>query len=485
MQHDTANRLSASPPRLFTARSETETASTRMYHASYDRSSMRKRGVTFCEKLPSTFPTHPKHDYDRSPHPVVPRLTYRDVLELREMKVEMALVSKRQQGARGLTNETMAAASVAVPIKAHEKAKELGLALNPIGGRASGSALSHLMDDDESVETTSPSPSPIDSSFRKRASASSFPSSIKLVRRLDEMGDFRPPARERGMGLMVEPTFGLDRVASGDSLRDDFARQMPVSRQGSISSLKRKTSGEFAVEESDFQKELRKAREELEAIAVQETRLGMASQLGGTQSNKGEQHSVAMGGSGTSTPLGLGIGRPTVPSNSDAASPIRSTFASSGLSGIPRSRSSSFAPQPYPPQTESSTLLEQASVSGLPIERTSIGPNRMTHTLKLDQTVEEDRGSLLFPAKDNKAATRPPARTNRPTLPPPKSRNAFRPPSPILAPFARSAPIRATTQLNETPDTAGATAKDKPKRNIFSPPSPILAPFARSELLPL
>lgn len=450
------------PPGLYSTRSESETLSTRSHRASLGRPAR----VTFCEKLPPTFPTHPNYDYDRSPHPVVPRLSYRDVLELREMKVEMALVTKRQQGAAGLTDDALVGGAKPAP----PQDSGLGLQMNREGRPNSPFS---LFEDDESVENLPPSPS---------ALTSSFPSSIKLVSRLHEMGEFRPPARERGMGLKVEQTFGLDRVASGDSLRDDFAKHLSGGNgEGSISSLRRKTSGEFAVEESDFQKELRKAREELEAIAVQEARLGMASQLGGAKSNKGEQHSVAMGSSGSSTPLGLGIIRPSPSLNSETMGHLRSSSSLSSVNGGNRSRKSSLASQQGGLEADASTDI---SIGGLPSERASFAPIHSSIKSGILQGDDGDEGSLLFPSKAlQPSSTRLTARSARTHVPPSQSKNNFRPPSPILAPFARSAPIRATTQRTETLGTAKSSQEGGSKGSIFRPPSPILAPFARSSPL--
>ena len=447
------------PPRLFTSRSESETLSTRSHRAaSLVRPAQPTRRVTFCEKLPSMFPTHPNYDYDRSPHPVVPRLSYRDVLELREMKVEMALVTKRQQGAAGLTNDTL------LPSNKAGSLRDAGLGLQTHRDGRPHSPFS-LLEDDESIENLPPSPS---------ALTSSFPSSIKLVSRLHEMGEFRPPARERGMGLKVEPTFGLDRIASGDSLRDDFAKHMSGNGDGSVHSLRRKTSGEFAVEESEFQKELRKAREELEAIAVQEARLGMASQLGGAKSNKGEQHSVAMGSSGSSTPLGLGIIRPSP------------NLSSENVGMGNRSRKSSLASQQGGFDLAGTLDAANGAVpGGLPLERTSFAPvHQSIKSGILNSGNDSEEGSLLFPTKTAApTTTRPSARISRPTPPPLQSKNAFRPPSPILAPFARSAPIRATTQRSKALGSARPLQQDATAGSIFRPPSPILAPFARSSTL--
>lgn len=378
------------------------------------------------------------------------------MLELREMKVEMALVTKRQQGAAGLTDDALLGIN-----KARSLSQEAGLGLQTNRDGRPHSPFS-LFEEDESVENLPPSPS---------ALTSSFPSSVKLVSRLHEMGEFRPPARERGMGLKVEPTFGLDRVASGDSLRDDFAKHLSGNGDGSVHSLRRKTSGEFAVEESDFQKELRKAREELEAIAVQEARLGMASQLGGAKSNKGEQHSVAMGSSGSSTPHGLGIIRPSP------------SFSSDNVNAGNRSRKSSLASQQGGAESETSSSANPGAMfSGLPAERESFAPVHQSIKSGIVPNGDQDEGSLLFPSK-TPTVTRPFTRIARPPPPPLSSKSAFRPPSPILAPFARSAPIRATTQRTDNLGPARTSQEPPSKGSIFDAPAPILAPFARSSTL--
>jgi hypothetical protein len=471
-------------PRLHTSLSEQETTPTRssllsLGHCAGHRD-RAKRNVSFCTKSPREFPVHTVGDYDRSPHPVVPRLSYRDVLELREMKVEMTLVTRRQQGSAGLGGEKKVSASVqkknepevkkvVQPMRSEldrDQQYQHQYRPQPRSTRETTNPSFTLLENNEASDHFPPSPS---------ALTSSFPSSVKLVSRLNEMGDFRPPMRERGMGLKVEPSLGLDRVGSGDSLRDEFAKHMETPTSAT---LRRKTSGDFAVVESEFAKELRMAREELEAIAVQEARLGLAYQLGGTKSNKGEQHSVAMGSSGSSTPSGLGI-RPSPSLTSggmrtasqSSLNPGGRTRTNSGGSSVlglgqrqvePNMVGTSFVPSPLPDRD----LAPFTRKDGI-----------LSRSEKMVEQSEE--GSILFPTKPI-TTYKPPtniyvsaSNNNNPAV---SSRNTYRPPSPIMAPFARSAPIRATAPRSSRPSAAGPGSSG----GFFRPPSPILAPLARS-----
>lgn len=127
----------------------------------------------------------------------------------------------------------------------------------------------------------------------KSPSPSVFPSSPFLVSQLQRLPHPQPPARATGVGIAVQPTFDMDGLNSPTSgLSSTRGRSQSSLRTNSYASpttrsrLARKTSsdsintspststfgGDQVDEESEFQRELRKAREELDMLAVKEMR---------------------------------------------------------------------------------------------------------------------------------------------------------------------------------------------------------------------
>lgn len=425
--------FSTSPP-LETTQSETDTTPTRSCLVARKGLDARKtRRVRFSTSTPITFTILSSLEYDRSPHPVVPRLTYRDVLEMRELKIEISLVTKKQQALAGLVSDSLTSDNrIQTPA--------------PVSGCNQDSEILSTPLDSPTSFLNDPKTNAIFSNPPSIAVASSFPSSEKLIARLYDMGEFCPPAQESGMGLKVEPSFGLDRVESGDSLHNDFKKHMLASSpcDGSLSSLRRKTSGDFTLEESEFQKELRKAREELEAIAVQEARLGLASQLaGGIKPTKSEQHSVTLGT--TNGPHSWDRALRHSPSLSSESTGTRSRTSSHSSLRHAGASNSVFASDPSPARPPRSMSAHDATPT--------------THARSFAATNDEDEeGSCLFPNK-------------RPSLP--ERASSFRPPSPILAPFARSTPIKSNSYQGSSPVS-------RSKDSIFHQQSPIMAPFTNS-----
>ncbi|KAJ9092272.1 hypothetical protein QFC21_006914 [Naganishia friedmannii] len=216
------------------------------------RARRKQQSVRFCSKPPLEGVALRQCEYDRTSHPVVVRLTYREMVELREMKIDMGIVTKRQVVAGGSVGNTLSDQSHKRNTPRARPLSESALCarFNTGDGTAS-ERLGSGADTDGATSTA----------YITRASE--FPSSPRLLSRLRDMGEPRPPARGSGFGASVEPKFGFDKAMDYDS---------PPPIRDSTRRLARKVGGDFAVEESEFQKELRKARAELETIEVKEVR---------------------------------------------------------------------------------------------------------------------------------------------------------------------------------------------------------------------
>ncbi|KAJ9107723.1 hypothetical protein QFC21_001183 [Naganishia friedmannii] len=442
----------------------------------------KRRSVRFCDKPPLECVALQTSEYDRTPHPVVIRLTYRDVLELREMKVELGIVTKRQ---------IAGGASTGSPI------------LDQNINRNSSPRRSLSGDIFSSATGT------VEGGLERRESvtrASEFPSSSRLVSRLREMGDPQPPERESGMGISVEPTFGLDKVTNYDS---------PPPTVNLSRRLSRKTSGDFAVEESEFQKELRKARAELEMISVQEARKDIEHR------DKIHSHGLTImsgpsPGPAPSTRLqsntGLGLER----------KPSLSIFSNSypGV-GFPDKNVASMYEPPSPTimygdgttptaRTFAPSIHTPHATTPRAIKPTPLSSGFVLSTSAVSQVAEplnakQERGADTYPVKQLCAVGSEPisisaatsAPSTRSQTGPLQIKPGFRPPSPILAPFARSSTLLAaqtpTAELTQIKRPIGLRRESSESRSIgrststptlpprvLKPPSPILAPFARS-----
>jgi hypothetical protein len=438
-----------------------------------DVTAKRKRPcVRFCDKPPVEFVALQRTEYDRTPHPVVIRLTYRDVLELREMKVELGIVTKRQMA----------------------------------GG---GNASSTTPDQNQNWITSSPrrslsgdifSSGPDEAGLGRRGSAtlaSEFPSSSRLVSRLREMGEPQPPERESGMGISVEPTFGLDKVTNYDS---------PPPTVNLSRRLSRKTSGDFAVEESEFQKELRKARAELEMISVQEARKDIKHR------DEIQSHGLAIASGPSSGPLPslklqqnaslelerkpslsifsnsyLGVGFPAKNAASLYEPPSPTIMYGEGTTPTARTFASSIhSPNAATPRAMKPAPLLSGCAPNHAAQSTNLGQERGDHAKQL-YPVGSEPVSILQDASVSSARSR---------TAPLQIKPGFRPPSPILAPFARSStllaaqtatepthikrPIGLRRESSESRPIGRSTSNSTAPPRVLKPPSPILAPFARS-----
>jgi hypothetical protein len=277
------------------------------------------------------------------------------------------------------------------------------------------------------------------------------------------------------MGISVEPTFGLDKVANSP--------QQPVPSRR----LSRKTSGDFAVEESEFQKELRQARAELEMVAVQEVR----------EKNIQDRDRVKTHGL---LPVPSGRNSPSVsphPGLELERKPSLSIFSNSypGVAFPDKNAASLYEP-PSPSFHGIVTPTARTFPSGLhspgstPRQNTawrpSLSEERPSRAEKSGQVV-----GLNIIAQD----------LELPTASAPSPSPAFRPPSPILAPFARSTMLALPTpdiSPRSSPDIIAPRRPSAPRREsseprliprfsatprkVLKPPSPILAPFARSSV---
>ncbi|KAJ9115892.1 hypothetical protein QFC22_005035 [Naganishia vaughanmartiniae] len=470
---------------------------------SLDATARRKRrSVRFCDKPPLECLALQRSEYDRTPHPVVIRLTYRDVLELREMKVELGIVTKRQIAGSGNAATTI--------LGQNQKRNE-----SPTRS-LSGDIFSSGSNAWEESPVAGSRDTDMDSSPTVTR-ASEFPSSSRLVSRLREMGEPQPPARESGMGISVEPTFGLDKVTNYDS---------PAPVGNSSRRLARKTSGDFAVEESEFQKELRKARAELEMISVQEARKDIKYR------DKIQSHGLAIV-SGPSTgpvrPLTLqqnaglelerkpslsifsnsypGVGFP----NKNAASlyePPSPTTLHGGTTPTART----FAPSIHSPSATTPRAIKPTPLSSgfLPsVSAVNAVVDPVSSEQEGDDNVEPVAQPYTISSEPVSILHETPVSSARSHPLPLQIKPGFRPPSPILAPFARSSTLSATqtstnpadaSPMNLTDPSSGSmkrpiglrresseprpiarsTASSTAPPRVLKPPSPILAPFARS-----
>lgn len=427
----------------------------------------KRRNVRFCDLPPRECVALLKSEYDRTPHPVVIRLTYRDILEMREMKVELGIVTKRQVAAGGSAGSTV--------LQNQRNASPV----QSLAGRQSESDAIRIGTDRDSIfdeESRSP--------YATRPSE--FPSSSRLVSRLREMGEPQPPVRESGMGICVEPTFGLDKITNQDS--------PPI--RGPSRRLARKTSGDFAVEESEFQKELRQARAELEMVAVQEVR----------EKNIQDRDRLKTHGLALNSPSH----RPNLPSVLKYNQGVE----------LERKPSLSIFSNSYPgvrfPDKNAASLYEPLSPTGTVTPTTRAFPASIhspSTTPRAQSTYRspplESNNDLTTPPKVESPGVKSPQDVRRselsPDILPSPPKAGFRPPSPILVPFARSTSLRMPSPGNSVrssprpTDDAESSRRPQilrqesseqrlisrfstPATRILKPPSPILAPFARSRI---
>ena len=438
----------------------------------------KRRNVRFCDLPPRECVALLKSEYDRTPHPVVIRLTYRDILEMREMKVELGIVTKRQVAAGG-----SAAAAALLQNQRRNASPVRSLA----GARQSGDS-----DAGMTIECSQGSMSEEESKSPYVTRPSEFPSSSRLLSKLREMGEPQPPVRESGMGICVEPTFGLDKVTNQDSL--------PV--RGPSRRLARKTSGDFAVEESEFQKELRQARAELEMVAVQEVR----------DKNVQDRDRLKAHGLALSSPSNR-PNRPSVLQYNQGVELERKPSLSIFSNPYPGVRfPDKNAASPYEPLSPTATATPTARAFPSSIHSPNTTPRGNGPSRYRSPTLSDGNNDLATPPKaespgghsgpqDTRNGRSPETGLQSPPL-----KAGFRPPSPILAPFARSTSLRIPSpsdSIRSSPrPTDGAESPRRPQilrresseqrliarfptsapRKILKPPSPILAPFARSQL---
>ncbi|KAJ9105062.1 hypothetical protein QFC19_003694 [Naganishia cerealis] len=518
--HDQEDSLSNISNSLQTSENEGETESSQQAGLSaaftLDANAKRKRrSVRFCDKPPMECVALQKCEYDRTPHPVVIRLTYRDVLELREMKVELGIVTKRQVAAGGSAGSTLL----------NQNYKRNTSPTRPLSGGIF-SAGSSPSDGNTSEQGSLTNGSDIDSAPASPACvtrASEFPSSSRLVSRLREMGEPQPPARESGMGINVEPTFGLDKAMNYES--------PPPSRGNTSRRLSRKTSGDFAVEESEFQKELRKARAELEMVAVQKVR----------ERNIEDRDKIKSHGLSIISGLSAGPARPSTLQKTTGLElerkPSLSIFSNSypavgfpdknaalyeppsptaPYGGVVTPTARAFSQSIYSPNASTPRAIKSTPfpsgyslstpTASLPAEAVAFEQERSPNSdsvMQSDVIVGSDPVSIVLDS-----AGLP---SRRPTLTQ-QAKPGFKPPSPILAPFARSSTLLTLPKSTETspPDAIPSATLTDPSngstkrpfglrressdsrpidrstgtsttpRKVLKPPSPILVPFARS-----
>ncbi|GHJ90156.1 hypothetical protein NliqN6_6558 [Naganishia liquefaciens] len=438
----------------------------------------KRRSVRFCELPPRECVALLKSEYDRTPHPVVIRLTYRDILEMREMKVELGIVTKRQVAAGG-------GAGVASLLQ--NQKRNASPVRNLAGGRQSVGS-----DPDLRIQCNQESAFDEESKSPYATRPSEFPSSSRLLSRLQEMGEPQPPVRESGMGICVEPTFGLDKITNQDS--------PPI--RGPSRRLARKTSGDFAVEESEFQKELRQARAELEMVAVQEIR----------DKNIQDRDRLKAHGLALSSPPH----RPNLPSvlqYSQGVELERKPSLSIFSNPYPGVRfPDKNAASPYEPLSPTATATPTARAFSPSIHSPNTTPRANGAMRYRSPTLSDSIYDLATPPKAEspgvQSGSQPVRSGDSPddALPSPCLKAGFRPPSPILAPFARSTALRipspddsVRSSPRQTEDPESPRRPQLPRREsseqrliarfpstaprkILRPPSPILAPFARSQL---
>lgn len=426
----------------------------------------KRRNVRFCTLPPVECDALRKCEYDRTPHPVVIRLTYRDILEMREMKVELGIVTRRQVAGGGSAGALL------------QQNKRNTSPVRPLSG---GSAFSK-------AERTPTVAVPKDLSSPYEPRASEFPSSSRLLSRLREMGEPQPPVRESGMGICVEPTFGLDKVTNHDPL--------PVA--GPPRRLSRKTSGDFALEESEFQKELRQARAELEMVAVQEVR------------EKNVHDRDRLKTHGLLPVPGPSQNLPSVLQHNSSLQlerkPSLSIFSNSypGVAFPDKNAASLYEP-PSPSVGGFVTPTGKTFPSGLHSPNT-VSPRQSTATWHTSAQPEQarpmTRESNDSPCQQLVGLNIIPNDLKLPSVSSQPS-SEFRPPSPILAPFARSTALLALPTPDpsprSSPDILAPRRPSGPRREsseprliprfsataprkVLKPPSPILAPFARSSV---
>lgn len=435
----------------------------------------KRRNVRFCDLPPRECVALLKSEYDRTPHPVVIRLTYRDILEMREMKVELGIVTKRQVAAGG------SAGSTVLPNQNRNASPVRSLA----GGRQSGDTDAAGINDESVEEDKSP--------YATRPSE--FPSSSRLVSKLREMGEPQPPVRESGMGICVEPTFGLDKITNQD----------PPPIRGPSRRLARKTSGDFAVEESEFQKELRQARAELEMVAVQEVR----------EKNIQDRDRLKTHGLALNSPSH----RPNLPSvlqyNQGVElerKPSLSIFSNSypGVRFPDKNAASLYEPLSPTSQVTPTARAFPSSIHSPSTTPRAHGPktyrspsSENNYDISTPPREISQSGAVDSSPRDSRRTEQTPVEN---ALQSPPIKAGFRPPSPILAPFARSTSLRipppgdsVRTTSRLTDDAESARRPQMPRRESseqrlisrfptpatrknLKPPSPILAPFARSRI---
>lgn len=316
--------------------------------------------------------------------------------------------------------------------------------------------------------------------------ASAFPTSSRLVSRLNEMGDLLPPEPEAGMGMTVEPTFGLDGRMDAASMRlaeaaaaADRGRRLARKNSGEFyhrpKAIRRMTEEEQEQEdesESEFQRELRKAREELEVKAQEQFRtqqveerdrwkLKAARESG---SPRTAPQAASKSAAFFSTPI-------TTTGPQRAVETVTTTTSSDSSATASPARSDGRASRPGSSDSSASDgSLGFASTAGLTMRKVlhSPLPERDPSPLASPPTavssLERDDDATLLPSTTQTSRSRvgnsifhtttavpaPFARTSaltdsRKDNAPASQQRELKAPSPILAPFARSSPLSSLT----------------------------------------
>lgn len=309
---------------------------------------------------------------------------------------------------------------------------------------------------------TSVGPLGSDFPFPRPPRLSEFPNSTKLVSALNDM-PLCPPQPAPGMGMtVINGGEGLDGVANRKP------RVKPPVREPSAS-----PPSEEEEEETEFAKEVREAREQLAELEVAKMRERERVDLERVKARTGAPTVssplfTATGIPGASTATGLDI----TPGPSSSAGPSRK----SSCDDLQGSKSALFFGTAWN-GAPSSALSSSSSTSFLNADAStlrpppSLAPQKRHLSPPISPRHHHFASALHSPLPEREPSPHPASRgsffPSPMASPPSPKRSALPPTSPILAPFARSAPLATVTERRGEP----------------TPPSPILAPFARSAKL--
>lgn len=336
------------------------------------------------------------------------------------------------------------------------------------------------------------------------ALSSAFPTSPHLVSSLQQLPLPYPPARETGMGFSTSTTTtAMDRSLSLTSSHSHQGRHTPTRTDsyGSDGSyrLNRKTSSDSMTDgESEFQRELRLAKEELEGLAVKEMRDKEVMERDRLKTKKAGEGIVGDG-------KGLGFVGNRFGSSS-MVTPITSPFASNLNGGTSSSTSRRGAPRPTgrsaaffgtpslvlrPPGLESSRQSGSILRPPPPFADPVITPSSSSIPTPPESSSPVPISSVSSYTKPAMNLSLPPSpylstkstnSTGKPGLP-------IHSPLPERDPSPRSEDARLIPEEEEEPSlirpqairrVSSTTIKERTKAGPggeLKPPSPILAPF--------